>query len=439
MGTARRQLGYVSSLTTQTSPVSPQTLDVEFLLVGGGGGGGGGASNINGAGGGGGAGGFKTGSGIIGRDTYTVKVGAGGAGGPNNSYPTSGTGSSFIDSVNGGGNGGQTNDNRPQRGNNGGSGGGGAWYNQSGGTGVSGEGNNGGTGYVDSTYRTGGGGGGAGSAGGNAGALGGNGGSASTNDYTGSTISYSGGGGGGGSGTGGTNAGSGTGSTGGNAVANRGGGGGGGTNTTGVGGNGGSGIVHFQDTNLGSSSAPFYVAPGFIANVGFTQLLIENAAQAGKRMRIFYGVDIDFQAGVTSSTNTNISNSLPASKIPVYQAGLEYSSSFKSTAAMAANTPETIFTPAANANGAIIHAAYINSSAVNNTTNSTLIAKASAPASITDGDVILAATAGFSVSTTIVTYGNLVQPIKIPAGKGLYAICSIGEASAFRSSLFTLL
>ena len=203
--------------------------------------------------------------------------------------------------------------------------------------------------------------------------------------------------------------------------------------------NGGSGIVHFQDTNLGSSSAPFYVAPGFIANVGFTQLLIENAAQAGKRMRIFYGVDIDFQAGVTSSTNTNISNSLPASKIPVYQAGLEYSSSFKSTAAMAANTPETIFTPAANANGAIIHAAYINSSAVNNTTNSTLIAKASAPASITDGDVILAATAGFSVSTTIVTYGNLVQPIKIPAGKGLYAICSIGEASAFRSSLFTLL
>jgi hypothetical protein len=49
------------------------TLDVEFLLVGGGGGGG----NRNDAGGGGGgAGGFVTGSGIIGKDTYTVKVGA---------------------------------------------------------------------------------------------------------------------------------------------------------------------------------------------------------------------------------------------------------------------------------------------------------------------------------------------------------------------------
>ena len=51
------------------------TLDVEFLLVGRGGGGG-----VNRAGGGG-AGGFVTGSGIIGKTTYTVKVGAGGAGG----------------------------------------------------------------------------------------------------------------------------------------------------------------------------------------------------------------------------------------------------------------------------------------------------------------------------------------------------------------------
>lgn len=61
--------------------------------------------------------------------------------------------------------------------------------------------------------------------------------------------------------------------------------------------------VHFQDTNLGNASAPFYVNPGFIANVGFTQVLIENASQAGKRLRIFYGVDIDFQAGVNSNIN----------------------------------------------------------------------------------------------------------------------------------------
>jgi hypothetical protein len=47
------------------------TLSVDYLLVGGGGGGGG--QNFGGgSGGGGGAGGFVTGSGIIGKTTYTV-------------------------------------------------------------------------------------------------------------------------------------------------------------------------------------------------------------------------------------------------------------------------------------------------------------------------------------------------------------------------------
>lgn len=55
--------------------------------------------------------------------------------------------------------------------------------------------------------------------------------------------------------------------------------------------------VHFQDTNLGNSSAPITVNPGFIAKVQYTQLLIENAAQPGYRLRLFYGVDVDFQPG----------------------------------------------------------------------------------------------------------------------------------------------
>lgn len=65
----------------------------------------------------------------------------------------------------------------------------------------------------------------------------------------------------------------------------------------------GNATVHFQDTNLGNASAPIYVNAGFIANVPFTQILVENTAQSGKRLRIFYGVDIDFQAGVNASIN----------------------------------------------------------------------------------------------------------------------------------------
>lgn len=63
----------------------------------------------------------------------------------------------------------------------------------------------------------------------------------------------------------------------------------------------GNATIHFQDVSLGSADAPIFVSAGFIANVPFTQIMVENTAQAGKRLRIFYGVDIDFQAGVNTS------------------------------------------------------------------------------------------------------------------------------------------
>jgi len=64
----------------------------------------------------------------------------------------------------------------------------------------------------------------------------------------------------------------------------------------------GNATVHFQDTNLGQSSAPIYVGPGFIAKVPFTQILIEcKTAQAGKKLRIVYGTDVDFTAGVNAT------------------------------------------------------------------------------------------------------------------------------------------
>lgn len=64
----------------------------------------------------------------------------------------------------------------------------------------------------------------------------------------------------------------------------------------------GNATVHFQDTNLQQSSAPIYVGPGFIAKVPFTQLLIENkTAQVGKKLRIVYGTDVDFTAGLNAT------------------------------------------------------------------------------------------------------------------------------------------
>lgn len=64
----------------------------------------------------------------------------------------------------------------------------------------------------------------------------------------------------------------------------------------------GNATVHFQDTNLQSSSAPIYVGAGFIAHVPFTQILVEvKTAQAGKILRIVYGTDVDFVAGLNAT------------------------------------------------------------------------------------------------------------------------------------------
>jgi hypothetical protein len=234
---------------------TPQTVDVEYLVVAGGGAGG------TGNAGGGGAGGYLTnygGSAIIFDvgTTYTVTVGAGASvtasspvqNGTNGSNSVlSGTGIATITAI-GGGYGGTTS----SGGGSGGSGGGNA-YNVTGpgGSGTVGQGNDGGTGGSTAPEYGAAGGGGAGAVGGNGtNTNGGNGGVGLSNSITGSATFYAGGGGGSvnssqpAAGSGG-NGGGGTGSAfidGTSGTANTGGGGGGG-GASGNGGGGGSGVV----------------------------------------------------------------------------------------------------------------------------------------------------------------------------------------------------
>lgn len=200
----------------------------------------------------------------------------------------------------------------------------------------------------------------------------------------------------------------------------------------------GTAIVHFQDTNLGASSAPFYVAPGFVAKVGFTQILIENNAQAGKRLRIFYGVDIDFSAGVNASTISGVVTVGNAKSAPanIVDAGFDYGASYKSITAMAANTPDTVFAPGANVNGAIVWAGS-SIMGMASASPASFVAKNSAPASVIDGDVISEPMLYANVNN----FGcRIARPVKIPAGKGLYYIPSVAEASpTIRQVLYTLL
>jgi hypothetical protein len=180
---------------------TPQTYDIDFLVIAGGGQGGCGDYA-----GGGGAGGYRISTqSVSAGTTITVTVGDGGSGASSPSAGTSGSDSSIsgtglttITSAGGGGGGGPSSTN----GLNGGSGGGGS--SNTGGTGGSGntpsvspsQGNNGGNGVGSGNYY-GGGGGGADAVGANGGSTQGTGGTGTASSITGSSVTRGGGGSGG--------------------------------------------------------------------------------------------------------------------------------------------------------------------------------------------------------------------------------------------------
>ena len=70
-------------------------------------------------------------------------------------------------------------------------------------------------------------------------------------------------------------------------------------------------VVYFQETDSLRGPTPFYASPGFIARIPFTQIRVVNStAQPGKKARVVYGTDTDFQPGsvsqITLSGNVGI-------------------------------------------------------------------------------------------------------------------------------------
>lgn len=115
---------------------------------------------------------------------------------------------------------------------------------------------------------------------------------------------------------------------------------------------------------------------------------------------------------------------------------VKFASSYVSTTALALNTPETIFSAAANVNGAIVHAASVFSWSGNPVMGAVIIAATSAPASITGGIPIVFPSFTEGASGWC---GALSEPIRLPPGYGLYAISNVADNSGRRASLYTLL
>jgi hypothetical protein len=118
---------------------------------------------------------------------------------------------------------------------------------------------------------------------------------------------------------------------------------------------------------------------------------------------------------------------------------IRYGVSFSSNAGLVANTPQMVFAAGSNLNGAIIWRA--STSAHNGTTSHypALLAKATAPTSVVDGDVVEAANNYGSAGGGYANGFTLRNPVFVPAGLGLYFINMATEGSAHRSCLYSLL
>ena len=251
--------GWIPTVDDDVTNETPQSYNIEYLVVGGGGAGGSDSNGSNNSsGGGGGAGGFRTGtySSVTPATVLTCTVGAGGSGatltngGSGTASSITATGLTTISSAGGGGGGREA-----SNGLSGGSGGGGGYGNDGpNGNGGSGntpstspsQGNNGGN-AVSSNHA--GGGGGASNAGVNGGS-GSQGGNGTASSITGSSVTYAGGGGGGEGSTGSNYPAGGTGG-GGRGGAGTGTNGLGDEGTDGLGGGGGGNGAGSQNTTVG--------------------------------------------------------------------------------------------------------------------------------------------------------------------------------------------
>lgn len=186
-------------------------------------------------------------------------------------------------------------------------------------------------------------------------------------------------------------------------------------------------------------AAPFYCQPGFAIQCLFKQIKLSWASQPGKKVRLMYSTGASVVPAFAAVVNIGSGAVSVVGDVSIKSAGYAYSGAYKSATALAANTPDVVFLPAANVNGAVVYdAGFYFNIASGVSVGACFIAKSSAPGSIIDGDVICAIDGPGSV-TSFASRGGLRNAVKIPAGKGLYYIAGTAETSAHRFCNYTLL
>jgi len=177
----------------------------------------------------------------------------------------------------------------------------------------------------------------------------------------------------------------------------------------------GNAVVYFQETDNLRGPTPFYVSPGFIARIPFTQIRIANVSQPGKKIRIVYGVDTDFQPGSVSQ----VSFAGEVSVNDVVQSTNQHY--FRSANTVLAYTVAPIVLPAANTNGIALTAIYSNiQSGVGGTLRHSFVAAPASPASFNSGTNRIFLSFLRGANGSILNFSNAALNRIIPIGWGLY-------------------
>lgn len=179
---------------------------------------------------------------------------------------------------------------------------------------------------------------------------------------------------------------------------------------------------------------------------GFDRLVMTSGTEQTVQFVTRLGAEVFFDAppvgdtAIVSSVPLALDAATLASLNAVVREVPTYGASHDSTTALGAAGTETVFTPAANVNGAIIWSAGWNG--FNGGTavlTSALIAHTAAPGGFTSGDVLMVCDQLASVAGGLAYSGRLQHPVRVPAGKGAYFFSAVAESAAGRHVLFTLL
>jgi hypothetical protein len=169
----------------------------------------------------------------------------------------------------------------------------------------------------------------------------------------------------------------------------------------------------------------------------FDRVKIYSATTQAVKFVTRFGSDVRYDRGASSVTGTVSLDAATLAALEQINVRPEQSNgNYKSQTALAANTPDQVFSAAANTNGAIILAAGASDLTTAGHSSVTLLSKATAPANPIDGEIYAVSIS--MISNVASEWGgfNLAYPQYVAPGQGLYFISGVTTAGGVQTNRF---